>query len=339
MKRKYTFLASGVLVLAFLIWMVGASVPAAVGIIAFNFHDANGNAIVSKEFLPYANYILLGITELLLIAPLVVYLFVMKTPVKVFMGNKTTVRQNLLALLIGVLLAPAVMGLTVAWSSIFTELLHAKLPDTSMIEPKTFGALLASAVAIGVAAGVAEEPIFRGVVLRGLGSVTGKWPSILLSGLIFSLIHLDIVGAPTRFVIGVALGMMAWRCGAVLPGIFAHAGYNTATMGFSMLFSTALADWKGFSFLQTLPQVANDIITWTIISLPFLALTWGAWLLFCRATPATARWSDTPYARAEIKGFHWLPWVGAALVTLPLTAIAFIAMFMPEQLQHLPFGG
>jgi membrane protease YdiL (CAAX protease family) len=327
LKRKYTLLSSGVLVLAFVVWMVAVSVPAAVGL------------LFGKQIGIYGNYALLAATELLLLVPLVAYMVILKTPFKAFMGNKTTAWQNLSALLLGVLLAPAVMGLTQAWASLFTELMHAKLPDTSMYEPKTMGALLAAAVAVGVSAGVAEEPIFRGVVLRGLGSVTGKWPSILLSGLVFSLIHLDIVGAPTRFVIGVALGMLAWRSGAVLPGIFAHAGYNSATMGISLLLSVAFPGWAGFPFLQALPQAVNDILTWTILSIPFILGAWGAYVLFCRVTPKTAQWRDQPYARSEVKGFHWLPWVGAGLVVLPMIAIAFAAMFLPQMNVIPGFGG
>ena len=333
-KRKYTFMGSGLLVLAFVLWMTIASAPAAVGMMADVLLEQAG---ASFRLGPYGNYALLGFSELLLLVPLVGYMLICKVPVRALMGNRTTAAQNALAAALGAALAVAVAGPTVAWSSIFTELLGAKLPDTSFIEPKSWGALAAAALAVGVSAGVAEEPLFRGVVQRSLGGVTGKWPAILWSSLIFSLVHMDIVGAPTRFAVGVVMGLLAWRSGAILPGIFAHAAYNTMALATNLIVTrTPIAGWQGFTFTQSMSPAVAEIVTWCILSAPFALLYWGLWALFKRVTPANAAWSNVPGVPEPIKGAHWLGWAGVALVVLVMTALTFVTMFLPSINEMLP---
>lgn len=338
LKQKYSFLSSGLLMLAFVLWTLLASTPAALGMFGDILFQQMG---IGFRLGPYGNYALLGLSELLLLVPLVGYMLICKVPLRALMGNRTSAVQNVLAVLLGMAVAVGVTGLSVACSTFFTDVLHAQLPDTSSYDPKTWPQLAAAALALGVCAGVAEEPVFRGVLLRSFGGITGKWPAILWTSLIFSLIHMDVVGAPTRFVVGVALGMLAWRSGAILPGMFAHAAYNTTALGLSLaLSSTGLGDWKGFAFLQGMPQGLNDTITWCIISVPFLAAAAGLWLAFDIASPRTAAWSNKPYARKAIPGTHWLAWAGAALVTLALTGLTFLAMYLPQLTDMIPqFGG
>ena len=338
MKQKYSFLGSGLLMLAFVLWTLLASTPAALGILGDMFFQRMG---IGFRIGAFGNYALLGLSELLLLAPLVGYMLIVKVPPRALMGNRTTALQNVLAALFGVAVAVGVTGLSVACSAFFSDVLHANLPDTSSYEAKTWPQLAAAAIALGVCAGVAEEPVFRGVLLRSLGGIKGKWPAILWSSFIFAIIHMDVVGTPTRFVVGVALGMLAWRSGAVLPGVFAHATYNSMALALNLILSsTGLADWRGFYFLQGLPQGLNDTITWCIISVPFLLVAAGLWLAFDMASSRGAAWRDRPYVRQPIPGRHWLAWAGAALVTLALTGLTFLSMYLPQLSEMIPqFGG
>lgn len=337
LKQKYSFLGSGLLMLAFVLWTLLASTPAALGMMGDMLFQQLG---IGFRIGAFGNYALLGLSELLLLAPLVGYMLLCKVPLRALMGNRTSAVQNVLAVLLGMAVAAGVTGLSVACATFFTDVLHASLPDTSSYDPKTWPQLVAAAVALGVCAGVAEEPVFRGVLLRSFGGVTGKWPAILWSSLIFSLIHMDIVGAPTRFVVGVALGMLAWRSGAILPGMFAHAAYNTTALGMSLvLSSTGLGNWQGFYFLQGMPQGLNDTITWCILSVPFLVAAAGLWLAFDIASSRMATWHSQPYIRQAIPGVHWLAWAGTALVTVALTGLTFLAMYLPQLTDMIPQFG
>jgi hypothetical protein len=143
------------------------------------------------------------------------------------------------------------------------------------------------------------------------------------------------VGLPSRFVIGLVLGFMAWRSGAVLPGVFAHAAYNSSALAVSLLFSTVFRGWNGFTVIQTAPDSVNNIITWSLISLPFIALAFAAYRVFARVTPKSAAWNDRPYARAAVKPLHSLPWIGIGIASLALTALTTAQMWMTQFMEML----
>lgn len=319
MRKKYTLLGSGLLGLSFLVWMLVASSPAGVTLVVLK--------LLGVPDSKYINYLVLGLSELLLIVPLIVYMAITKTSVKALMGNRTSPVQLLLAAAIGILLAPAIQGVTEVFAQICIAL-GAKMPDESMITPDSIGTMLVGMVAIGATAGIVEEPIFRGVQLRGLGSVSSKHTAVWLSAFVFSFIHMDIVGAPTRLLIGALLGYMAWRSGAILPGVIAHATYNSTAVGMSLLFTTSLKSWDGFT-LPNASDAINSIFTANIISIPFLVLLAGAYWFFARVTPAAAAWAPQPYDKASAGSFvRWLPWIGVGLAALVLTAVmSYITMW------------
>ena len=88
------------------------------------------------------------------------------------------------------------------------------------------------AVAFGLNAAVvvllgpfAEEVFFRGLGVRAL-AVFGSIAAILVSGVVFGLVH-GILGAlPPLAFFGVGLAWVRLRSASVWPSIIAHAGYN-----------------------------------------------------------------------------------------------------------------
>jgi membrane protease YdiL (CAAX protease family) len=315
MAKKYTVFGTGLFQLVFVFWMIGVSVLSALLIALLQASRALLN--------PYIYYMILGLPELLLIAPLIVYMAVTKTSAVALMGNRTSLGQNLLALLVGILLAPALQGLgeLVAW---LFSLLGANATGMGVRVPATVGTLLLSILVIGALAGVVEEPIFRGVVLRGFGSALGKRPAVFLTALAFGLVHMDAVGLPTRVLVGLVLGFMAWRSGAVLPGIFLHAGYNSTLV----VAVFALKDWGGFTVLPGAPESANYMLTWVLLSIPFIVAAIFAYRLFARATPPSSAWSDRPYD-AGIQARRFIPWIVVGVLLLAIIAFTVFVMFRP----------
>lgn len=82
------------------------------------------------------------------------------------------------------------------------------------------------AVAVVVAAPLAEELFFRGFLFQGLRRSVPLWPAMGLSGLAFALSHIE----PLAIVILLPVGMFfAWifhRTGSLLVPISAHAAFN-----------------------------------------------------------------------------------------------------------------
>lgn len=320
MKRKYTVLGSGLLLLAFVAWFLAVSGPAGILIDLPMFFGKTTNA--------YLLYAISGVTELLLILPLIVYMAITRTSLTALMGNHTNVKQNLLAVLLGILLVPALSGMDALFSEL-SKLIGMKSPEMDILNPKTVGELLLGVVAIGATAGVVEEPIFRGVLMRGLGSATSRRTAVVLTALVFSMAHLDVVGATERFVIGLLLGYMAWRAGALLPGILTHAAFNSTAIGMSLLLGSAFPGWNGFRILAGASDDINGMLTWILISIPFALAAWGVYRLFALVTPASSAWEAKPYAASDVKALHSLPWIAASAAILLLTAGMTLLMLLP----------
>lgn len=85
-------------------------------------------------------------------------------------------------------------------------------------------------LAIGILAPLAEELVFRGAILRKLLSVFGEnkhWIAIIISAVIFGLVHLNIPQFVHAALIGLLLGWMYYRTKSIIPGVLFHWVNNT----------------------------------------------------------------------------------------------------------------
>jgi len=122
---------------------------------------------------------------------------------------------------------------------------------------------------IGLLAPLAEEMVFRGAVLRSLLKWReNPWVGIVISAVLFALIHVNPAQMPHAFLIGLLLGWMYWRTDSIVPGVAYHWVNNTVAYVMYNLYSNpdlTLLDlfgsqrtvWMalGFSLLILLPSL------------------------------------------------------------------------------------
>ena len=89
---------------------------------------------------------------------------------------------------------------------------------------------LVVAIGVVVAAPVAEELLFRGVLLRGLAQSMSDRAAVVLSGVVFAATHFQLVQFPGLLVIGLVLAWLAVRTGGLAAPIWAHVGFNATTV-------------------------------------------------------------------------------------------------------------
>lgn len=132
--------------------------------------------------------------------------------------NKQTLSPVSSKLLIVCVLFILGMG---AWTNYLNEALN--LPNTmedlfakTMVNPLGI-------VAVVIMAPIIEEMLFRGAIE---GHLLRKWKnpvwSIVVSSLLFGLVHGNPAQIPFAFVLGLALGWVYYRTGSLLPGILMH---------------------------------------------------------------------------------------------------------------------
>lgn len=111
--------------------------------------------------------------------------------------------------------------------------LQEMMPELPNWAENEFEALLGKPVgylAIGLLAPLSEEIVMRGAILKELlkSSRLSPWGAIIISGVLFALVHMNPVQMPHAFLIGLFLGWMYWRTGSILPGVAYHWANNSA---------------------------------------------------------------------------------------------------------------
>jgi sodium transport system permease protein len=69
---------------------------------------------------------------------------------------------------------------------------------------------------------ICEETLFRGPILRGLGTRVGAGSAIVLTAVLFGLFHLDVYRLVPATLLGVLLGYLAHATGSIVPSMLAH---------------------------------------------------------------------------------------------------------------------
>jgi membrane protease YdiL (CAAX protease family) len=104
-------------------------------------------------------------------------------------------------------------------------------------DPVAIGLLVIAAV---VLAPIVEELIFRGCLYRFLKSQTTLLPAQIASGILFSIIHWNLLSFLPLMLVGIFLARVYEKSGSILVAIWFHAFFNAFSLG--MLFITNLSD-------------------------------------------------------------------------------------------------
>ncbi len=77
---------------------------------------------------------------------------------------------------------------------------------------------------------IMEEICFRGLILDGLLKTRCRpWLAILISALLFALLHGFGANFVTAMLFGILVGWLYWRTGSIIPGIIIHITNNSLT--------------------------------------------------------------------------------------------------------------
>lgn len=95
--------------------------------------------------------------------------------------------------------------------------------------------LIVNLIVIAIIPGIVEELCFRGALQRVLIQLCrSPWAGIILTGVWFSISHLEFEGFLPRTFLGIVLGAMYWYSGSIWAVIIAHIVFN----GFQVVVAT-----------------------------------------------------------------------------------------------------
>ena len=159
----------------------------------------------------------LVIPEIILLIPALVYVIVLK-PNTVGDVNMSVVSPmtTSLTVVLTFLIMPLVMFIN-GVTSLFAE----NSVDTVLNTIVNSNPLWLNLIIIALLPAVVEEFIFRGLIFNGYKR-RNPLMAILLSAMLFGLIHMNLNQFSYAFVIGIIFGLMAYATGSLLPSIMAH---------------------------------------------------------------------------------------------------------------------
>jgi membrane protease YdiL (CAAX protease family) len=99
-----------------------------------------------------------------------------------------------------------------------------------LFHPHSYGdagvPLWAELAVIAVQPAIFEELTFRGVVLDGLRGSLSTREAVVVSAILFTILHCQVFGVAHLLAIGLTLGWLRVRTGSLLPGMVVHFGHN-----------------------------------------------------------------------------------------------------------------
>jgi membrane protease YdiL (CAAX protease family) len=127
-----------------------------------------------------------------------------------------------------VAIGAATVTYAIATAAVLAIDTYFKLHDLNYLESFTQGGWSFPWAVLGICVmpGIFEELAFRGVIFGALQRVLGSGEALLVSALMFAILHLSVPSMPHLFLMGLALGWLRLRTGSLLPGMLMHFTHN-----------------------------------------------------------------------------------------------------------------
>ncbi len=104
------------------------------------------------------------------------------------------------------------------------------------ITTKNVNFLIYSIIFVCIIAPIAEETFFRGFAYNAIKKKIGINWAIIISALIFSLLHMNLVGFLPIFFLGMLLAYLYQKTGSLIPSIVTHMLHNSIVVGLILIF-------------------------------------------------------------------------------------------------------
>ena len=99
---------------------------------------------------------------------------------------------------------------------------------------------IGAVLVVGGAPAFAEEWFFRGYMQTRLSARWGRWPAIMITAILFGVMHLNPVQGVFAVLLGIYIGYLAEKSGSVRPGMACHFANNAI----QVILARYLAAWN-----------------------------------------------------------------------------------------------
>lgn len=139
----------------------------------------------------------------------------------------------------------------------------------SIINPTNAGTYILAVLLLALLPAIGEELMFRGMILHGLRTRFSDVVSVVLSALMFALMHTNLQQFVYPFLLGLIMGWIVLRTGSVISSMLVHFVNNFTVVTFSFIenltgFSLSLGSSWWFYLIAVLLLVATFAICFLI---------------------------------------------------------------------------
>lgn len=133
---------------------------------------------------------------------------------------------------------------------VIVEYIQSLMPWLPNIMEHTFNILQSGwlgILSISIFGPIIEELVFRGAIVRALLKKYNPTKAIIISALIFGVIHINPVQVITATLIGLLLGWIYYKTASLIPCILIHILNNSLATYLSLRFPDTEASWELFT--------------------------------------------------------------------------------------------
>ncbi len=171
---------------------------------------------------------------------------------------------------------------------------------------------------IGILAPLCEEFVFRGLIFHGYRRTqAGIWP-VIMSALLFGLMHLNLNQAAYAFVIGIALALLVDATGSIWSSVIFHMVFNSSEVCLLYFAAAEIPDMLKEQYTHDTLMVA--IAVYMVIALISTSLAACVMVLIAKNEHREQMLAVS--VRSDIKG--QAPLVSAPLVIAIVICLAYM---------------
>ncbi len=144
-----------------------------------------------------------------------------------------------------------------------------------LLDIHSIGSLLPAIFVIGFMAGLSEETLFRGAMLRTMQhSRLGTHAAVWIAAIVFSAIHMQFYGFVPRLILGLWMGYLLVWTGSLWVPIIAHTLNNSTVVVFSYLTNKGVLP-EGYGDNLGLPE--PGALPWLAIASVAVSIAIAVW--------------------------------------------------------------
>ncbi|MFO7154242.1 MAG: type II CAAX endopeptidase family protein [Caldicoprobacter oshimai] len=199
---------------------------------------------------------------------------------------------------------------------------------------KTGRQYIMAIMAMAVTPALVEEFLFRGVVLRGYERF-GALTATVVSGVLFGLLHLNLVNLPAVIFLGIMISYVVVRTDSIFAGVLYHFTQNFLSISFLFLQEFAQRYLgEGMAVPENVKQMPPELLAaamavWGIIAFFCLGLFAACVTSFHRIT--YGKESIRGLMIHEVKGLsikEMLPVIASGVIVIVYLCVEVVAMVM-----------